>query len=119
MKKYIDAKLELKDEIDENEGTDIIEQMKKERQQWVDDEKAMTGKLPADIKPFYDRNNVETPLSPEEEAAKAAEDDDGGKGKGKKKPAEKKEKGKKKKKGAKGDDDGAGGTTKLVYSEVM
>jgi hypothetical protein len=31
MKKYIDAKLILKDEIDENEGTDILEQMKKER----------------------------------------------------------------------------------------
>jgi hypothetical protein len=31
MNKYIDAKESLKDEIDENEGTDILEKMKKER----------------------------------------------------------------------------------------
>jgi hypothetical protein len=45
------------------------------------------GKVPDDVKPFYEQFNVETPLSPEDEAAKAAEEgDEGG---GKKKPDKK------------------------------
>lgn len=35
MKKYQDAKIALKEEIDENEGTDIMETMLKERREWV------------------------------------------------------------------------------------
>ena len=33
------------------------------------------GKIPADIAKFYERNNLETPLSPEDEAAKKAEEE--------------------------------------------
>jgi len=33
------------------------------------------GKPPADIVKFYERNNLETPLSPEEELARAAEEE--------------------------------------------
>jgi hypothetical protein len=76
------------------------------------------GKVPEDIKPFYDRFNVETPLSPEEQAAKDEADEGGGKkGKGKKKE----EKGKKKKgkKGKGGDDDGEGTTAKIGPSEIV
>jgi hypothetical protein len=76
------------------------------------------GKIPDDIKPFYDRFNAETPLSPEEEAAKkAAEEEEGGK---KKKKGEKKKDGKKKKgKKGKDDDDGAGAIAKIGPSEVV
>ena len=35
MKKYQDAKIALKEEIDENEGTDIMETMLKDRREWV------------------------------------------------------------------------------------
>ena len=119
MKKYQDAKVALKEEIDENEGTDIMEAMLKERRTWVNDarEKAL-GKVPEDIKPFYDRFNVETPLSPDEQAAKDAADEEGA---GKKKGKKKEEKGKKKKgkKGKGGDDDGDAATAKIGPSEVV
>ena len=79
----------------------------------------MSGKIPDDVKPFYERFNTETPTSPEEEAAKAAEGDEGGK-KGKKKEKDKKAKkgkGKKAKGGGDGDDKPA--TFKLGTSEVI
>lgn len=110
----------LKEEIDENEGTDLMEQMLKDRRLWVTEQRQMNlGKVPEDIKPFYDRFNVESPLSPEEQAAKDAADEEGGgkKGKGKKK-AEEKGKKKKGKKG-KGDDDGDEASAKLGPSEVV
>ena len=70
-----------------------------ERREWVADMKArFKGKVPADIAKFYERNNVETPLSPEDEAAKAAADEAAAGKKDKKKIKEKKPKGKKKKK---------------------
>ena len=108
MKRYLDAKVQLKEEIDENEGTDIIEQMLKERREWINDQKEMNlGKIPDDIAPFYDRFKVEQ-LSPEEEAAKkAAEEEAAGGKKGKKdakKDAGKKGKGKKGKGGGDGED---------------
>lgn len=83
-----------------------MEKMLNERRQWVNDQRGKNlGKPPEDIKPgFYDRLNVETPLSPEEEAAKKAEDEEGG---GKKKK-EKKKAEKKKGKGKKGKDDDDG-----------
>ena len=119
MKKYQDAKVALKEEIDENEGTDIMESMLKDRRIWVNEQRQMNlGKVPEDIKAFYDRFNVETPLSPEEQAAKDAADEEGGgkKGKGKKKE----EKGKKKKgKKGKGDDDGDEASVKIGPSEVV
>jgi len=54
------------------------------------------GKPPKDMAKFADRNNLETPLSPEEEAAKNAEDEaNAGKKKAKEKKKEKKKKTKK------------------------
>jgi hypothetical protein len=68
---FDNAKLELEDNIEEIEGNDIIDNMLKERREWIQEQKAITnGKVPADISKFYERNNLETPLSPEEEAAK-------------------------------------------------
>lgn len=82
--------------------------MLKERREWVNDQKANTFKLPEDCKGFYERNNVETPLSPDDEAQKAAEEAEEAKDKGKKGKGDKKEgkKGKKGKKGGGGDDGG-------------
>ena len=54
------------------------------------------GKIPADIAKFYERNNLETPLSPEDEAAKNAEEE-AEKGKKGKKEKKKEKKGKKSK----------------------
>lgn len=106
---FDDAKEDLKREIDENEGTDIQEQMKKERRDWIQEYKALhANKPPTDLKEFYERFNVETPLSPEEEELKKLQDEEDAKNKKKKKKDEKKkEKGKKKKKGAGDDDDKA------------
>ena len=54
----------------------------------------MNGKIPGDIAKYYERNNLEAPLSPEEEEAKKAEEE-AGKGKKGKKEAKKDKKGKK------------------------
>lgn len=71
MEEFHTAKEELKDEIDNNEGLDIREAMLKERRDWVHDYKAHhASKPPDDLTKFYERFNVETPLSPEEEEAK-------------------------------------------------
>ena len=92
---YDDAKDRIKEDIEENEGIDIMEQMLKERREWVNEQRELNnGAIPGEIKGFYEQKQSETPLSPEEEAAKKAEEDDG-KGKGKEKKA--KEKGKKEK----------------------
>lgn len=73
-----------------------------ERREWVQEMKGrFKGKVPTDIAKFYERNNIETPLSPADEAARAAAEEAD---KGKKKPKEKKEKKAKKKKGKKDDD---------------
>lgn len=112
---FDNAKQELEDHIEEIEGNDIIENMLRERRDWIQDEKAKAnGKVPQDIAKFYERNNLETPLSPEEEEAKKAAEEEKGK-KGKK---EKKEKGKKGKKG-KGDDDEGKAVAKIGPSEVV
>ena len=74
MNDYENAKEEIKDEIRDNEGPDIQEQMLKERREWVQEQRAMAGgKPPEDLKEFYNRFNVETPLSPEEQAIKDAQ----------------------------------------------
>lgn len=71
MDEFDNAKEELKDEIQENEGNDIEEAMLKERRDWIHQYKALhANKPPDDLKDFYERFNVETPLSPEEEEAK-------------------------------------------------
>lgn len=118
-KSYNHAKNLLKEEIDENEGTDIMEQMLKDRREWIMEQRQMNpGKIPEEIKPFYERFNAETPLSPEEEAAKkAAEEEEGGKKK--KKGEKKKEKKKKGKKGKGDDDDGSAAIAKIGPTEVV
>lgn len=74
-----------------------------ERREWVADMKArFKGKVPTDIAKFYERNNIEPPMTPEEEAAKAAADEAAA-GKKDKKKKDKKPKGKKK--GKKSGDD--------------
>lgn len=117
-KKYQDAKGILKEEINENQGVDIQEQMLKERREWVNDTKANTYKLPDDCKGFYERLNAETPLSPEEEAAKAAEEEEADKGKKGKKGGDKKE-GKKGKKGKKGGGDDDAQIYKIGITEAV
>jgi hypothetical protein len=74
----------------------------------------MNGKVPAEITKFYERNNLEAPLSPEEEEAKKLEEAEKGK-KGKKE----KKKEKKGKKGKGGDDDGSKQVAKIGPSEVV
>lgn len=104
MEEFHTAKEELKDEIDNNEGLDIREGMLKERRDWVHEYKALhASKPPDDLTGYYERFNVETPLSPEDEEAKKLQDEEDAKGKKKKKKDDKKKEGKKKKK--KGDKD--------------
>lgn len=79
--------------------------MLKERRDWVQDYKALhANKPPDDLKDFYKRFEVETPLSPEEEELKKLQDEEDAKNKKKKKKDANKAK-KKKKKGDKDDDD--------------
>lgn len=60
-----------KGDILEDEGDDIMEQMKKERRDWIQDYKQVhASKPPDDVKGFYNRFKTEEPLSPEEEEAK-------------------------------------------------
>jgi SpoVK/Ycf46/Vps4 family AAA+-type ATPase len=108
----------MKEEIEYNQGTDIMEDMLQQRRDWINEQKAMNGnKVPDDIKPFYDRFNTETPTSPEEEAARAAEEaEEGGK---KKKKGEKKAKKAKGKKGKKDDGDDKPQVIKIGTSEVV
>jgi len=117
-KRYQDAKVEMKEEIEYNQGTDIMEDMLQQRRDWINEQKAMNGnKVPDDIKPFYDRFNTETPTSPEEEAARAAEEaEEGGK---KKKKGDKKAKKAKGKKGKKDDGDDKPQVIKIGTSEVV
>jgi len=65
------AKELLKEEIANTEGVEISESMKKERRDWIQEYRGLhNGKPPADLKDFYNRFNVEPPLSPDEEEAK-------------------------------------------------
>lgn len=82
--------------------------MLKERRDWIHQYKAEhANKIPDDIKGYYERFNVEAPLSPEEEEAKRLAEEEEAKNKKKKKKDAPKKDGKKKKgkKGA-GDDEG-------------
>jgi len=119
MKDYKHAKQQIKEEIDDNQGTDIMEKMLGERREWVNDMRGKNlGKPPEDCKAFYDRLNVEAPLSPEDEAARAAEEEEAAAAKGKKKKGEKKKE--KKKKGKKDkDDDGKPQTVNIGPSEIV
>lgn len=117
---FDNAKQELEDNIEEIEGNDIIDKMLNERREWIGEQKAQQlGKVPADITKFYERNDLETPLSPEEEAEKAAEAESGGGKKPEKGKA--KDKGKKGGKGKKGEkaEDGSKNVVKIGPSEVV
>ena len=104
--KFDIAKELLKGEIDENEGLDIRDTMLKERRDWIQEYKSThANKPPEDLTGFYERFNLETPLSPEEEEAKRLQEEEDAKGKKKKKKDEKKKDKKKKKKGDKDDDE--------------
>lgn len=96
-----------------------MEKMLGERREWVNEKRGKNlGKPPEDCKGFYDRLNVEAPLSPEDEAAKLAEEEEAAAKKGKKK--EKKKEGKKKKgKKGKDDDDGKPQTINIGPSEIV
>lgn len=101
----------------EIEGSDIQDTMLKERRDWVQWYRSnFAGKVPDGLEKFYARDDLETPLSPEEEDAKAAEDEAGG---GKKKA---KDKGKAKGKGKKaagGDADEGEKLMKIGPTEVV
>lgn len=91
------AKLDIQNEITDIDGQDIEDQMLKERRDWIQEYRALHGgKPPTDIDKFYQRLNVEEPLSPEEEEKKRLEEEEKAKEKEKKK--KNKQKGKKKKK---------------------
>ena len=85
-----------------------------ERREWIYMMKArQKGKVPTDITKFYKRNELETPLTPEEQAKKDAEEEE--------KAKKKKDKGKDKKKKAKkkkGKDDDSKNIAKIGPSEV-
>lgn len=103
-------------EINEIEGSDIVDSMLKQRRDWVQWYRSTFGKAPDNLEKFYAKNDLETPLSPEEEEKKAAEDD--AKGKKKEKKAGK-DKGKKKKGAAGGEDEGGEKLLKIGPTEVV
>jgi len=107
MKSYLDAKVLLKEEMDENEGTDRMEEMLKVRREWINEQKELNlGKIPDDIEKMYLPKEI--PLTPEEQAIRDSEDADKAAGKkAKKKEAPKKKAGKKGK--GKGGGDGDAG----------
>jgi hypothetical protein len=116
-KKYLDAKEALKDEIIDNEGIDIQENMLKDRRDWINEKMELElNKIPEDITKFYERFKVEDPppSNDEEAARKQAEDDE--KAAKKKKKGEKKAKKKKTKKDD--DDDPTKGMKQLGTTEV-
>jgi len=107
------AKELLKEEIANTEGVEISESMKKERRDWIQEYRGLhNGKPPADLKDFYNRFNVEPPLSPEEEEAKRLQEEEDAKAKKKKKAPKKK-----KKKG--GDDEEKVAVVKVGPTEVV
>ena len=90
------------EEIKQTEGEDIQDHMLNMRRTWYTTFRGDFGKIPDKVDLFYKRNDLETPLSPEEEEKKLAEEEEKAKKKDKKKKDGKKDKGKKKKGG---DDD--------------
>jgi len=98
----LEKKKDLATEINEIEGSDIVDSMLKQRRDWVQWYRSTFNKPPDNLDKFYTRNDLETPLSPEEEEKKAAEEEAKGKKKEKKGG---KDKGKNKKKGGGGEDD--------------
>lgn len=113
---FLTAKDLLFEEIKDTEGPEIIESMKKERRDWLTEYRALhNNKDPTDLKDFYNRFNVEPPLTPEEEEAKKLQEEEDAKA-AKAKTKAKKEK-KKKKKG--GDEEEKTKVAKIGPSEVV
>lgn len=111
---YNDARDVIMEEIENNQGTDIMEHMLKDRREWLYEQKELNmGKFPKDCKGFYDRFKTEAPKAEGE----GDDDDDDGKKDKKKKKGEKKKKGKGKK--GKGDDDGKPEVIKIGPTEVV
>jgi len=94
---FVKEKKELQDEIQNVEGDDIVETMLKERRDWVQKFRSDFGKVPDGLDKFYERQNLQEPLTAEEEEKKAAEEE----------AAEKTKKDKKAKGGKKGKKSGA------------
>ena len=92
----------MAEEIKDIEGSDIQDSMLKARRDWVQWHRSTFGKAPENLEKFYAKNDLETPLSPEEEEKKAGEEE----AKGKKKEKKAKDKGKKKKGASAGEDEG-------------
>jgi len=105
----------LADEIKDIEGSDIQDSMLNARHEWVQWYRGAFGKVPDGLDKFYAKNDLETPLSPEEEEKKAAEDE----AKGKKKEKKAKDKGKKKKGAAADGDEGGEKLLKVGPTEVV
>jgi IQ and AAA domain-containing protein len=106
MKDYISAKEDMKQDIIDNQGHDIKEDMLKQRRDWITEEiRKKGGAIPTSLEDFHNRMNVEAPLTPEEEELKKLMEEEEAKKKKKgKKGGDKPKKGNKKKK--KDEDDG-------------
>ena len=92
----------------------------KERRDWIQYYKSQhNNKPPDDLKEFYERFNLETPLSPEEEEAKKLAEEEEAKNKKKKKEAKKEKKDAKGKKKKGGDDDEKIPIAKIQVTEVV
>ena len=89
--------------------------MLKGRRDWVQWYRSNFGKVPDGLEKFYQKDNLETPLSPEEEEKAKAEEEEGKKGK---KGGKDKGKGKKKKGGG-DDDEGGDKLLKIGPTEVV
>jgi len=90
--------------------------MLKARRDWVQWYRSTFGKVPESLEKFYEKDNLETPLSPEEEEKALAEKEE----KTKKKAGKAKDtKGKGKKKGDAGGDEGGDKLLKIGPTEVV
>lgn len=61
----------MADEIKDIEGSDIQDSMLNARHEWVQWYRGAFGKVPDGLDKFYAKNDLETPLSPEEEEKKS------------------------------------------------
>ena len=120
MNNYLDAKEELLEEMEANEGATIMEDMIKERRDWVTEYRRKNlGKFPDNLEGFHKRFDVETPEEiAAREAAAEAEDDKKGKKKGGAKGGAKGKGGKGKKK-KKDEDDGKPAIIKIGPPETV
>lgn len=112
---FIEKKKDLKQEISATDGPDIQDSMLKARRDWVQWYRStFGGKVPDNLDKFYQKDNLETPLSPEDEEKAKAEEEEKSKKKEKKKDAKKKAK-----KGGGDDDDGGDKLLKIGPTEVV